>query len=249
MRLILASLLALPSFALAENFTLATAPNAVTVYGRGAVATREISTAVPAGSHELVLPGLPQWLNPQGFRVSVEGATLGQTQFRASALPPQNDTDSDAIITAKDAIKVAEMSLRQHDDQVAITRLAASAAQAKVQFLSSLGQNEALPTDSDALRSLAQMIESETLTAQQNALSAEHAARDQNDARADLEEQVQDAKDTLTALTPPPNETSQLTLSIAADVTSEVKVTLTYFVDQAQWQPIYDIYLSGSDRS
>lgn len=249
MRLILAGLIALPTFAAAESFSLRTAPNAVTVYGAGAVVTREASVKVPSGSHELVLPGLPQWIDPQYLRVSVDGAVLGQTQFRASALPPQGDTDSADVTAAKDVIEAAEMALRAHDDQVALTGLAGNAAQAKVQFLAALGQNEALPTDPESLRGLAQMIEDETLSAQQNLLNAVNAARDQNDARKDLEKQLQDARDALSALTPPPVESSLLTLSVATQEASDVAVTLTYLVNAASWQPVYDVYLSGADSS
>ncbi|MGC1496231.1 MAG: DUF4139 domain-containing protein [Sulfitobacter sp.] len=247
MRLLLVGLIALPSFASAESFSLSTAPNAVTVYGDGAVVTREVSVKVPSGSHELILPGLPQGIDPQYLRVSLKGAILGQTQFRTSALPPQGDVDSAEVTAAKDAIKAAEMALRQHDDGVALTGLAGNAAQAKVQFLAALGQNEALPTDPESLRGLAQMIEDETLIAQQNLLAAVNAARDQNDAREDLEKQLQDARDTLAALTPPPLETSLLTLSIATQDASDVTVTLTYLVHSASWHPVYDAYLSGTD--
>lgn len=88
MRLILAVLIALPSFSVAGNVTWTTNPNNVTVYGRGAVVTREASVSLAAGAHELTLPGLPNWLDPRYIRVSVQGVSLfidntfvGETRF------------------------------------------------------------------------------------------------------------------------------------------------------------------------
>lgn len=244
MRLAFACLILLPGAALADTFTLTSTPSAVTVYAGAGKVTREISVQLPAGRHEVILPGLPRSVDPQFLRVGLDGAQLGTTQFRRDAVLPQPTGDSGAIEAARDAIKAAERALEDLDDRIREAELAAVAANAKSGFLGELGANEGLPTDVDSLRALAQMIGTETLTAAQDALAAERAARRLNDERPDLERDLKDARAALAALTPPPEETSQLTIALQAAAAGEVTITLSYLV-QATWEPVYDVYLSG----
>lgn len=235
-------LILLPVSAFADIFTIASAPVAVTVYADAGKVTRKVAIDIPAGRHEVVLPGLPRSLDPQFLRVGLTGATLGTTQFRRDAVTPQPVADSAAIEAAKEDIKAAERAITDLDDHVAEARLAIIAAKAKAQFLSDLGENEGLPSDVTSLRDLTQMIGSETLDAEQQALVAERAARTLNDARPDLERALKDARAALVALTPPAEESAQLTLALDAVQAGEVTITLTYLVG-ASWQPVYDIYL------
>ena len=83
------ALAALPLPALAATYTVTSAPTAVTVYSGFAMVTREISVYVSAGTHEVVLPNLPQWIDAGSLRVSLSGADLSGTRLRTDALPPQ----------------------------------------------------------------------------------------------------------------------------------------------------------------
>jgi hypothetical protein len=207
MRLAFACLILLPSAAFADSFTLTSTPVAVTVYADAGKVTRKVIVEVPAGRHEVVLPGLPRSLDPQFLRVGLLGAQLGTTQFRRDAVTTQPAADSAAIEDARDEIKAAERALLDLNDRVAGARLAVLVAKAKSQFLSDLGANEGLPSDVTTLRDLAQMTGSETLGAEQEALTAELAARALNDARPDLERALDAARAALAAVTPPPKRT------------------------------------------
>ena len=244
MRLALACLMTLPAAGFAETFTLRSDPRAVTVYADAGKVTREITAQLPAGRHEVILPGLPRTLQPELLRVSLDGATLGSTQFRGDAVAPQPAADSARIEAAKDRIKAAENALQDLDDRVAEAELAGQAAQATAKFLGALGDNEGLPTDVASLRALAQMIGSETLAAERVALGAAQEARTINAQREDLEQALKDARAALAALTPPPEKTAQLTLGLTAKEAGEVTISLTYVVG-ASWSPVYDVYLSG----
>lgn len=248
MRIVAACLLGLPVMAQADTFTLASAPTAAVVYGYGAQVTREVAFSVPAGTHEVILPDLPAWLQGDMLRVSLDGARLGATQFRSSAIPPRPDTDSAAITAAKDRIKAAERAITDLEDRVAEARLAAAAAEAKVGFLGALGTNEGLPSDVTTLSDIARMVETETLAARQAALVAQQRARDIERDREDLDKELNDAKAALAALTPPAKEVSQLTLSVTAEAEAELTLSLSYPVD-AGWRPVYDLYLRGQDAS
>lgn len=246
MRLFLACLTLLPTAAFADSFTLNSAPTSVTVYAGTGKVTREIAFSVPAGRHEVVLPGLPRTIDPATLRVTLDGAVLGATQFRRDAVPPQPDTDSVEIEQAQARIDAAREALQSLDDQVATARLEAEAAEAAARFLSDLGQNEALPTDIGNLRDLAQMIGAETLAAKQRILRAEQEARRINKSREDLENELEDARAALAALTPPAEETAQLKLALDAAEAGDVGITMTYLVGAA-WQPVYDVYLAADD--
>src|SRR5262245_5354598 len=59
--------LAAPSFA--ADLPLAARIDAVTVYPDGAVVTRLVEIAIPAGAHQGLLQGLPQAVDPASIRV------------------------------------------------------------------------------------------------------------------------------------------------------------------------------------
>lgn len=246
MRLVAVCLLCLPAAAQAETFTLSSAPTSAIVYGYGAQVSREVVFKVPAGQHDVVLPDLPAWLRGDMLRVSLDGARLGATQFRSSAVPPQPENESAEVAAAKDRIEAAERALTALDDRIAEARLAAAAAEAKVRFLAALGTNEGLPGDVATLADIARLVETETLAAEQAALAARQRARDIEEGRKELVRELEDAKAALAALTPAAKEVSQLTLSVTAEEETELTLSLSYPVD-AGWRPVYDLYLRGED--
>ncbi len=69
-------LLALPTAVFADNFTVTSAPSDVTVYPGIAMVSRTVTVDVPQGTHELVLPDLPQWVDARSLRISLKGATF-----------------------------------------------------------------------------------------------------------------------------------------------------------------------------
>ena len=107
MRLLPLALAALPLPALADTYTVTSAPTSVTVYNGFAMVTREVSVEVAAGAHEVILPDLPQWVDTGSLRVTLSGADLGGTRLRTDALPPQSDGDSAAVTAAKERIEAA----------------------------------------------------------------------------------------------------------------------------------------------
>jgi uncharacterized protein (TIGR02231 family) len=246
MRLLFACLALLPGPALADVYTLNSAPIAATIYALGAKVQRALTVNVAQGAHQVILPGLPAEMDDQMMRVSVSGAALGATQFRRDAVPPQPQNDSPAIITAKAGIEDAKAALRDLDDQIATARLAGRAAQARIGFLGELGRNAGLAAEVNTLRDLGRMIGSESLSAQQDALSAEQSARDLELTREDLEKNLKNAEAALRALTPPAEKMAQLTLDITAPAAGDVTISLEYFV-MAYWQPTYDIHLNTGD--
>lgn len=246
MRFITLALAALPLPALAETYTVTSSPTAVTVYSGYAMVTREVSVDVDAGAHELVLPDLPQWVDAGSLRVSVAGAQLGSTRLRTDALPPQPDRDSDAVIAAKARIETAELALRDLDDKILDASLAAKAAEARLAFLTGIAAKDDLPTSPETLAGLGEMIEAQTLAAIQAQLASQRAARAIAEDRKDLEREVEDARASLVALTPPAEPKALLALSVAAQTAGSVTATISYPAN-ATWEPTYDVFLETGD--
>ena len=246
MRLLPLALVALPFPALAETYTVTSAPTAATVYAGFAVVTREVNIEVDAGAHEIILPDLPQWVDAGNLRASVTGADIGSTRLRTSALPPQPDGDSQAVVEAIELIKTTERSLRDLEDSVQDANLAVKAAQARLTFLNGLSSSKTLPSDPLALADLAQMIEAQTLSATQAQINAQRAARRIGEDRKDRVQDIADARAALAALTPPAEPKALLALSVNATEAGTVIASVSYPA-RASWQPTYDIALTTDD--
>ena len=242
MRFLALALASLPLTAIAETYTVASAPTAATVYRGFAMVTRDVSVDVTAGAHEVVLADLPQWIDPARLRVSVTGAALTATRLRTDALPPAPDTESDQIRDAKDAIKAAERALRDLDDASQDAGLAETAAAAQLAFLQGLADSETLPSDPQTLAEIALMIEAQTLTATKAQIAARRAARNVEEGRPDLQDALSDAQAALAALTPPAEPKALLALNVEATDAGEVTVSIAYPAN-ASWAPTYDVFL------
>jgi uncharacterized protein (TIGR02231 family) len=246
MRLLPLALAALPLPALAETYTVTSAPSAVTVYSGFATVTREVSVEVSAGAHEVILPDLPQWIDAGSLRVSLSGAALAGTRLRTDALPPRPDGDSATLVAAKDRIEAAEQALTDLGDAAQNAGLAARAAEARLAFLQGLASSETLPSTPEALAGLGQMIEAQTLEATTAQMTAQRRVRDIENGRADLEQDLADARAALAALTPPVEPKTLLALSVAAPDAGTIVASISYPV-RASWRPTYDIALMRGD--
>ena len=243
MRILPLALAAFPLPALAESFTVESMPTAVTVYSGFAMVTREVSIDVPEGSHEVILPDLPQWIDAGSLRASIGGASLTGTRLRTDALPPAAEADSAEVLAAKEQIEQAQQALVDLDDAVQDASLAATAAAARLNFLQGLTSSESLPTTPQALAELAEMIEAQTLVATQTQITAQRDIRDIEQDREELQRNLDDARAALAALTPPAAPKSLLALSVSAADAGTIVASVSYPV-QASWQPTYDVLLS-----
>ena len=92
------------------------------------------------------------------------------------------------------------------------------------------------------------MIEAQTLAATQAQLASQRAARAIAEDRKDLEREVEDARASLVALTPPAEPKALLALSVAAQTAGSVTATISYPAN-ASWEPTYDVLLETGDSA
>ncbi|MBL9049055.1 MAG: DUF4139 domain-containing protein [Tabrizicola sp.] len=250
MRALLAALLAttaLPS--LADTITASSTITAVTVYPDGAKLTREVTfTAPAAGTHELLVVDLPLDSDPGMIRLAPsEGLTLGAFNLRADRLPPREDPLTPDQEAAKTRVEEAEATARAA--QLALDAVSAKveAAEAQVRFLASF--SGALPDGAtpETIQSMAAMIGAETLAARQAALAARSGLFPVEKALRDAQEALAKAQAAYDALPTADMAYTALSLALTAAEAGAQTVTVTQYVGNASWRPVYDLNLTRKE--
>jgi uncharacterized protein (TIGR02231 family) len=231
--------------ALAEDIALGSRVSAVTLYPQGATVTREVPFAAPEGAHDLILADLPRGTPLASVRVSVEGARMGGVTTRRDFVPPRDTVESAELQAARAEVERLEEALRSARAEIEDTRLEADAARARLAFLDRIGQGDGVAAlEIDRLRALSRMIGSETLDARQAAIKATRRAEAATRALADQEAALQDARKALAALVPEQEARAMLAVAITAETATEGRMTVTYTIPDAGWQPLYDLHLA-----
>ncbi|MEL6841321.1 MAG: mucoidy inhibitor MuiA family protein, partial [Pseudomonadota bacterium] len=249
------SLIALTGPAFADTITGEAKVDTVTIYPGLATVSRLITLDLPAGSHEIIVPGLPQSLQTEGLRLSApQGVQIGAVNLAYDRLPVTPDQTSPAIQAAKDEVERLEGILRDRDAEIAQIRLRVQAAEEQIAFLQSLSQasaGETLTASSIAdIQALAQMVGTETLAVREAAFAAEQEAQAAMRAREDDVEALDDARKALAALMAPDDDGSVLTFTVNAAEAGEVVIDFSTLEGFANWSPVYDMRLTtGEDAS
>lgn len=253
MRVLIAALLASTALpACADTIAATSRITAVTVYPDGAKLTREVSfTAPAAGSHELLVTDMPYGSDPGLIRLAPsEGLQLGAFNLRADRLPPREDPLTKDQQAAKTAIEAAEVTADQAQLALEAVTAGVEAAEAQVRFLSSF--SGALPDGAtpDTIRSMAAMIGTETLAARQAALAAKAELPPARKAVTEAQEALAKAQAAYDALPSADMDYTALSVAVTAAAAGEQTVTVTQYVGNASWQPVYDLNLTreGGDK-
>lgn len=253
MRVLIAALLATTALpAWADTIAATSRITAVTVYPDGAKLTREVTFSAPsAGAHELLVTDLPYDSDAGLIRLAArEGLQLGAFTLRADRLPPREDPLTEAQVAAKAAVEEAEAAAGQA--QLALEAITAKveAAEAQVRFLSSF--TGALPDGAtpETIKAMAGMIGAETLAARQAALAAKAELPPAQKAVTEAQEAVAKAQAAFDALPSVDMDYTALSVAVTASVAGEQTVTVTQYVGNASWQPVYDLNLTreGGDK-
>ena len=249
------SLIALSAPSFADVFTAEAQVDTVTIYPGLATVTRQVTLDLPAGQHEIVVPGLPEGLATEGLRLAAPvGAQVGAVNLAFDRLPVTPDQSAPVIQAARAEVERLDGVLRDRTAEIARIRLRVQAAEEQITFLQSLSQastGEALGAASITdIRALAQMVGAETLSAREVAFAAEQEARAAELARKDDVEALQDARQTLDALLAPEQDGAVLTFTLAVAEAGEVTVDVSTVEGFANWSPVYDMRLTtGEDAA
>ncbi|MCR8724231.1 DUF4139 domain-containing protein [Frigidibacter sp. ROC022] len=238
-------LLAFP--AAAETFALPSKVEAVTLYPWGAQVARRVEFTAPAGLHSLVIPDLPAGTPADALRiVAPEGVKVGAVALAADRQPATEDLTRPAIKAARAEVERLEAVLRDKQQDIALIRLRAEAADAQALFLRGVGKDGAVTGTAEEIRALAGTIGAEILAARTEALRATQEADAAERALKPDVEALHRARQALEALTDNP-ETATLTMTVQTEAEGPTALTVLVFVDEAGWRPVYDLRLTRGE--
>ena len=220
----------------------------VILYPQGAQVTRRLDLTAPPGSHEVILPGLPEGIDPDSLRIAAEGARIGSVSLQQGRALPDESPDSPAILSAREELRARERALRERDARTAAIRAEAQAAEDTVAFLMKLAEAEGAAGGDVA--ALAQSVQAQILEARKKAIWAEDAARQSEEGRDEDVKAVEAARARLEALENPATQGEALVMAVAVEAAGAEQGTpqafaieITSATDMAGWRPVYDLRL------
>ena len=247
MRALIAALLATTALpACADTIAATSRITAVTVYPDGAKLTREVAFTVPTtGSHDLLVTDLPYGSDPGLIRLEPsDGLQFGAFNLRADRLPPREDPLTPEQEAAKTAVEAAEAVADTAALALEAVTARVDAAEAQVRFLSSF--TGALPDGAtpDTIKSMATMIGTETLAARQAALAAKAELPPARKALTEAQDVLAKAQTAYDALPSADMDYTALSIAVTAAAAGEATLTVTQYVGNASWRPVYDLNLT-----
>ena len=243
--LVATSLIALAAPAWAERFVAEARVDAVTLYPGQAGVTRIVELELPAGSHEIIVPDLPDRLDPRGLRLSApEGVRLGAVTLARDRQPVAPDLDSAEVEAARAEVERLEDAIRAKTAEIEEIRLAAEAAEAQIAFLQALAANGGGDGRSlSDLREMATMAGGEMLRLKRAAFAAEQQAAEEMRAREELQEELEDARTALAELVAPQTRGTTLSFTVDLEEAGAASFEMSSVEVFATWRPAYDLRL------
>jgi uncharacterized protein (TIGR02231 family) len=247
-----ACLFALPGFA--QTLTADSKITSVTVYGNGAMVTRQAEVTLPPGVSEVIIPDLS---TESGFfeaesvfaalRINAPDGVAIVAISAAQDLPASLERLPGAAVQAAQAeVDRLDAAVRDSAAAAEAIRLKAKAAQEQIAALRGIAQTPHGDQSIDDLRTLSQMVGDETLRALQTALQAEQEAAAAELARSDDLKALERARASLAALTPDQEERYDLLLTLNSAGGPAV-LEITDFTDLAGWRPQFDFRLTTGE--
>ena len=234
----LTGLFAASTQALADDITVDAPINSVIVYPQGASVTREIGFEIPAGNTVLIVDNLPTGMDTSSIRVEGIGATGAQIQsvvVRSGKSEGGENPERMRIVDQIDALR----------DELLVLGDELIALEAQRQFITNLivegpgGFAELLGGRGIGIEQwqTAWLAIGEGLSAVQGEI------RDISFEQRDVQEQIEDLLDQLSALPSEPPHLEVLIEAAAIEASAGV-LSLTYRVGGARWTPAYDALLT-----
>ncbi len=238
----------IPASAFADQIDAVSHITAVTLYPYGAQITRVVDFTAPAGTHDLLITDLPAATYAEALRIAPgDGVQLGSYALRDTGLPSKATTAAEDA--AKAEVKRLEAALRTADAGMAQVQTRIDAAMARAAFLQKMKAEPVVDAASVAtLRDIARMVGEEVQAAGTDALTARGELAEAAAARVVLQEEldkVHAAMDARMSEGAPTAVGLDVKVVTASDGAGQVVVT--QFIEDASWQPVYDLRLTQGD--
>ena len=249
MRFLILMFLFTPSMSLAEEILLPNRPSSITIFPKGARVVHDIPVTIPAGSHTLILSGLPpERIFPDFLQLEAEGFVLRNHSFGINPIANPSSAVPDAVRLARKNVNRIEDEVFQIHEDTAKHRIAAKAADAQLDLLSRIGGDIGEQMNSDELGSVIDTIGDKARQAGRAKQDAESAMRE---LQRDLKKLNADLKIANALLKDLAQETGE-NLRVLADVHSETdiegRLRLSYLTDGFGWATTYGLHLKMEDK-
>ncbi|MDF3903959.1 mucoidy inhibitor MuiA family protein [Paracoccus sp. AS002] len=242
--LLISTAILLAGPALADRIETVARVTDVTVYPWGAGVTREATLDLPAGAHELVIPGMPAGIDPASLRIAAEGAVIGATGLQQERALPETPAKSPELRAAEDEVRRLKAALAERDAGVAEIKARAEAAEDSIDFLMKLAESDAAGTADIA--ALARVVGEQLLQARQTAIRAGLEAEAADAGREELADELARAEARLEALRDPDADRGALVIAVQGQG-QPARIRITSLTDAASWEPVYDLSLQRKE--
>jgi uncharacterized protein (TIGR02231 family) len=241
------------SGALADEFSLDSTVNAVTVYGQGATITRTMAFDVPAGQHRLVIADIPYEFAQETLQFKGgEGLLINASQI-ISQRPTLAGQQIERREELEDEIDSLEAQIRVKQEESALAGLVINAASARIKLLDSIGNQqaqsavgalEAQTVSAETLTALVTLVGNQTLSALQDAQVARTEIASINLDMQDLQKDLNKAREDLARLVAPSDWSYGVSLQVSAESAASGVLQISYVVGEASWHPVYRFMLN-----
>lgn len=229
---------AVPTLTLAAEFETGSDISAVTVYTNRAKLTRQAVVDIPAGAHTVIFQDLPAGILPDSLRI--EGKAVADVTFGALAHKQSVKKD----LAAPRERELTEKLENLQDQRRAVDAEKAALAAQKA-FLESLGKQAGLRTDEE--------IAEIDLKPDQWAAAAETIRAGIADILGkdlalgvkirEIDKEIRQVQTEISQLYTGETITWQVTVPVESSAATKLTLDLSYQVDNATWQPLYDARL------
>lgn len=241
------SLLFLPTPILADIIEAASRVTGVIIYPQGAEVTREVRFTAPAGLHDLIITDLPAATAPEFLRLTPGGGLqVGAYSLRTDRLPPREEPLSESQTAARAEVERLEAAERAAQAGIEAINARIEAAATQVAFLRGLkaGDKRLDDTSVAILRDITQMIGQEVLAAKKASRTAKAEVLAAEDDLRDLQDDLAQARAAFAALARPDAFYAALSVAISQAADGAGTLQVRHFVNEATWQPVYELALS-----
>lgn len=228
-----AFLMVLPSFASAADIQMKLPIDQVLVYPQSAEISRRAEVSIPAGTHRLILRGLPDPLDAGSLRVTAESRAL-----RLGGIEIEKVVDTQYANEAELALRRRFADLQ---DQRVAQQDEINTAQTQLKLLDSIAS---APAGSDSKAGIDAVGLQATMAAMSASASAARAKiRAANIAMRGLDDQLNATKAELDKVATSRKSTSEVRATVEASAAVTVPVVVIYRVKDAGWQWLYEARL------
>lgn len=209
-----------------------------TVYLRGAALTHTASATLKSGSQEVIIDGLSPDIEINSLKVKANGALISATEFSQDYLTPREQAAH--IKKLQDSLDLYREQLKDVQNELAVHKQLLKLVTDGTQ--NNMSQKDGTVTIADINANME--------------LYRTKAAELQKSIDKD-NKKIEKLKETVNRLNNQINqdetENSQLNgmlrLSVSVPENTTTTFTITYFTNQAQWVPCYDINIPSMDKS